>query len=554
MMTVASAVWETTASSRMTIREPLDSSDAGQLRRLEALDELLPMLSGVLDVRDVFLRISAVAQKVLPHELVGVTLFDEDGEHATVHAIAGEVGPLAPVRRVEMPSSAPLRGLDWDHIIVDDLLADPAQRDLPPAKAGFRSALRLPLRDGGRTLGMLAFGSRTPEFYRLSDVIVGKRLAAHVLLALSHARLSEERERTAKLRERSANIEMLDGLLAALTGVLSLRQAFDRVSEIAAKVIAHDAMTIVRATDDPGYATVYAVRGFGDQPQTLSTRMRGPMYLRTDPWDHQIIDDLAADPEYADSMSVKIGLRAALLLAIRVDGRLDTIVTFQSKTPGAFTKDDVLVARRIVDHMALTLSHERLAEEQRRNEELRAKSATLELLDEVLAAVTGLGELPEVWERISAVTQKVLPHDALVLAAALPDRGKARVYASSAPGAEPFSEVVEVPPAVAANRDWEYDLVDDLQAQPDQKHLEATRRGYRSALRVPLRLDGESVAAFAFLSNHTREVQAWPMWRRRGTSAIACCRVLPASATRPCASRSMKRRSARRDSSRASKS
>ena len=160
----------------------------------------------------------------------------------------------------------------------------------------------------------------------------------------------------------------------------------------------------------------------------------------------------------------------------------------------------MLVARRIVDHMALALSHERLAEEQRRNDLLREKSTTMEMLEEVVAAVTGLGELPEVWERISAVTQKVIPHDALNLAAALPDRGRARVYASWAPGADPFSDVVEVPPAVAANPDWDFDLVDDLQTREDQKHLEATKRGYRSALRVPLRLDGESVAAFALLS------------------------------------------------------
>src|SRR6186997_2292769 len=305
----------------------------------------------------------------------------------------------------------------------------------------------------------------------------------------------------ARLRRLEANLEVLDGLMAALTGVLSLRNAFDRVSEIAQKVIAHDAMTVIRPTDDREHATVYAVRGFGDQPQIITTRLRGPSYLLSDDWDHQLIDDLTLDPEYADSRSVKIGLRAALLMPIRFDGRLDSIVSFQSKRPSAFTKDDILIARRIAAYMALTLSHERLAEEQRRNEELRAKAATLELLDEVLAAVTGLGELPEVWERISAVAQKVLPHDALVLAAALPDRGKARVYASSAPGAEPFSDVVEVPPAVAANRDWEYDLVDDLQTQADQQHLEATRRGYRSALRVPLRLDGEPVAAFAFLSN-----------------------------------------------------
>ena len=304
----------------------------------------------------------------------------------------------------------------------------------------------------------------------------------------------------ARLRRLEANLEVLDGLLAALTGVLSLREAFDRVSEIAQKVIRHDAMTVIRPSADPAYGSVYAVRGSGPQPQVLNTRLRGPAYLLTGTWDHQIIDDLAADPEYADSQSVKIGLRASLLVPIRVEGRLDAIVTFQSKEPGAFTKDDVLIARRIVDHMALALSHERLADEQRRNEALKARSATSELLDEVLETVTGLGELPDVWERISAAAQKVLPHDALVLAAALPERGKARVYASNAPGAKPFSDVVDVPPAVARDRNWEYDLVEDLQAQPDQQHLEATARGYRSALRVPLRLDGEPVAALAFLS------------------------------------------------------
>ena len=304
----------------------------------------------------------------------------------------------------------------------------------------------------------------------------------------------------ARLRRLEANLEVLDGLLAALTGVLSLRQAFDRVSEIAQKVIKHDAMTVIRPTADPGYANVYAVRGFGPQPQVLNTRLRGPAYLLTETWDHQIIDDLSADPEYADSQSVKIGLRASLLVPIRAEGRLDAIVTFQSKEPGAFTKDDVLIARRIVDYMALALSHERLADEQRRNEALKARSATSELLDEVLETVTGLGELPDVWERISTAAQKVLPHDALVLAAALPERGKARVYASYAPGAAPFSDVVDVPPAVAGDRNWEYDLVEDLQAQPDQQRLEATARGYRSALRVPLRLDGEPVAALAFLS------------------------------------------------------
>jgi hypothetical protein len=65
-----------------------------------------------------------------------------------------------------------------------------------------------------------------------------------------------------RLRRLEANLEVLDGLMAALTGVLSLRNAFDRVSEIAQQVIAHDAMTVIRPTDDREHATVYAVRGF----------------------------------------------------------------------------------------------------------------------------------------------------------------------------------------------------------------------------------------------------------------------------------------------------
>ena len=199
-------------------------------------------------------------------------------------------------------------------------------------------------------------------------------------------------------------------------------------------------------------------------------------------------------------MSVKLGHRSALLVPIRLEGRVHAIVSFQSLQPAHFTKDDVLIAHRIADHMALALSHERLAEEQRRNEELRARTATMELLDEVLSAVTGSGELPVVWDRISAVAQKVLPHDALLLSALLPDGVRGRVYASKAPGSAPFAEVVSVPPAVINNPNWEYDLVEDLQSQPDQKQLESTRLGYRSALRIPLRLDGEFVAAVSFLS------------------------------------------------------
>ena len=69
MMTVAAAVWETTGSSHMTIREPFDASDGARLRRLEAslevLDGLMAALTGVLSLRDAFDRVSEIACCIL---------------------------------------------------------------------------------------------------------------------------------------------------------------------------------------------------------------------------------------------------------------------------------------------------------------------------------------------------------------------------------------------------------------------------------------------------------------------------------------------------------
>jgi transcriptional regulator with GAF, ATPase, and Fis domain len=326
LMTATEVVWETIAPPYMSDRA-FDSSERDGSGWLDALDELLPLLGSVLDVREIFVRISDVAQKVLPHDLLGLPLIEPDGVHIVIYAIAGAVKTDVP-ERVVMPFPE-LATTPWDHIIVADLLDDPIERSLRPAQAGCRSSLRVPLRLAGEFLGVLDFYSLTPHFFRPSDVAVARRLAGLVLLALSH---------------------------------------------------------------------------------------------------------------------------------------------------------------------------QRLAEEKRRNEELRTRDASLELLEAVVSSLAESGQLPEVWDRISNAAQKALAHDALLLSALLPDGVRGRVYASRAPGTAAFAEYVSVPPAVINNPAWEFDLVQDLQAQPDQKNLEPTKLGYRSALRIPLRLDGEFVAAVSFLS------------------------------------------------------
>jgi transcriptional regulator with GAF, ATPase, and Fis domain len=192
-------------------------------------------------------------------------------------------------------------------------------------------------------------------------------------------------------------------------------------------------------------------------------------------------------------------MRSVLMVSIRRHGRVMGAVNFYSRTPGRFSPADVPLARRVADHIALSVSHQRLAEEAHHHEELRARAANLELLDELIAALTDTGELPQTFDRVSEIAKKVLPHDLLALPVLLPDGLHARVYATSGP-TSPFPDVVPIPPVFFTGPDWEFDLIDDLPQVPEQRNLTATKLGYRSALRVPIRLEGRQVAALAFLS------------------------------------------------------
>ena len=193
-----------------------DFGDAGHLRRLQALDELLPTLAGVLDVREVFARISEIAQRVLAHDMVALMVVDEDRESVFVHAAYDATHQV-----VSFPSKVRLddhhrrlleRG--WDTLILDDIQQDPIEKATPPGQYGLRSILRVAITLEKQIAAVLDFGSFAPASYTAPDALIGRRIADHVALALSHQRLAEEAQRAAEARERAA---LLEGRVEVLT-------------------------------------------------------------------------------------------------------------------------------------------------------------------------------------------------------------------------------------------------------------------------------------------------------------------------------------------------
>jgi transcriptional regulator with GAF, ATPase, and Fis domain len=310
--------------------------------------------------------------------------------------------------------------------------------------------------------------------------------------------LRQQVERQRVQLDRLRTLGTVDHLVETLAGVLDVRRIFDRVAEIAGKVLPHDGMLIGQLVDEGRRVRMYATHGLS--PDAMAEVPNLSPGLVTDSWESLLIEDIGERPDLANSTVARFGMRAAVFVPVRLGGEFWGGLSVYGKRARQFTEHDVLVVKRIADYLTLGLSHHRLAEELRAHEALRAVAAKHELLDDLLAAVTDAGELPEVFDRISTASQKVLAHDALALTAILPGGNEARVYAAKMPTGHELPDVVTVPPLMRPDAGWDHDVIDDLQAQADQRALDVSRAGYRSALRVAIRLEGEYAASLSFLS------------------------------------------------------
>jgi transcriptional regulator with GAF, ATPase, and Fis domain len=186
--------------------ERLFRLDADRRRRLDAIDGLLPAMARTLDVRGTFDRVSEIAQPVLPHDRLILTTLDAEGRNLVVEASSGEPIPGMPAKfrcgSEEDDGELP------EYVLVPDIEDPPGDCGAREGcrSLGMRSFLGIPMHVDPGTSWLIVV-SRTPHQYSEEDVIVGRRLADHVSLALSHQRLAEEERLAAAARERATRLE-----------------------------------------------------------------------------------------------------------------------------------------------------------------------------------------------------------------------------------------------------------------------------------------------------------------------------------------------------------
>jgi DNA-binding NtrC family response regulator len=206
-------------------------------------------------------------------------------------------------------------------------------------------------------------------------------------------------------------------LIRAIADVLDVRLVFPRLSQIANTMLPHDALAL-SFLDDGGQLILQARTN--DLPELT------PHALRPQPSDAFIVDDLRVDAlpvargVNPTARLVSAGYRSLLAVSGRArDQRLG--VGFWSKQPNAFDGDDLPMARHIVEHIALAVSHERLARpchelppERGRAErpEARTHRPTVESAD--ASELRVVGRSPE-WQTVFGQATRVAAKETTVL-------------------------------------------------------------------------------------------------------------------------------------------
>ena len=290
-------------------------------------------------------------------------------------------------------------------------LAD-ADAEVPAVTAGVHSRIICPVRQGARVHGALWFTSSQPDAFSESHQALMDSVADLLALALQHDAI---RSTESLRRER---LESLDRLLHTIGESLDIRQVFSDVSDVVRVGLPHDILALTAWAEDGGSFRIYAVAGarIDDPsfwaPTPIGDKDRAAMHSEA-----YVIYDVARDLP-ADSLRAVLCRRFDIHSLLRVPLPMGQAVFgslfFLARERERFTEEDIDFGQRVGDHLALALSHQRLADAARRDAEARETAERLEAqvvtLRRELEARTGrrrlVGHSPR-WTNVLAQAARV---------------------------------------------------------------------------------------------------------------------------------------------------
>ncbi len=386
-----------------------------------ALGRMARAVSETLELKDVFARVAEAAASILPFDGMAVIRVERPGTLALYSLAPSARGVPDPPKTIRLEDFSPgIRPLTNGAKRIDDLAAL-LDRSFPVDRHfhedGVRSALFAPLLRGDQLGGLVAVTSGRPQAFAAEHEAALLSIADLLSLALEHERL------WGLDAERRSRLDAVDALLPMMAQVLDVREIFNQVSAVLKPVLPHDRLMLTSLSADRSIVTIDALSG--EPIPELSTTKKVDQYILDQlEREYELISDTEAGPSDSDRCRkcLELGIRSLLRIPLRLEDGLIGSLFFLSQAKGQYSEQDVVVARRVADHVSLALSHQRLAEEQRRAAEARERAASLEerveALKEELATTKGyrrvVGESKS-WKDILTQAAKVAATETTVL-------------------------------------------------------------------------------------------------------------------------------------------
>ena len=406
----------------------------------DARSAIARTLASTLQLRDVFTNVVSAARPILPFERMGISLLEPD-DAVRVFLMAGEgateFSEHVRSRRQFSDTLWPTRGTP--------ICIRNCARELDPAyeidrrivEIGRQSVLAVSLDSQGRQLGALWFDSGEAGAFDDAHAAAIEPVADLLALAVEHDRLwTLEQERRRKR-------DCLHTLLPTIAAALDIRAVFPRMSTQLQEVIPHVTMALVLLTPDRlgvkvHVASNYAVTDLPEYRFTAESEAITAGWRSFVGYDSRVVSDgvvrIQTSAPDAEPMFVELRpglpwtrlmsefkIRSFVRVPIHVQDQPIGAISFSSDQPATYGGDDVELATRIADHVALALAHERLAEQGRREAQAEERAALLEERVDTLVRELdqrgghrALGESPG-WKEVLVQAAKVAAGDTTVL-------------------------------------------------------------------------------------------------------------------------------------------
>ena len=331
--------------------------------------------------------------------------------------------------------------------VTGHLIGDAPSPSADAPDAAERSRLICTVRQGARVKGAVWLTSSQADAFTDEDQELLEAVGDLITLALYH-----DTVRMTELRRRE-RIDALVRLLHTVAETLDIRSIFPQLSETVKGALPHDILALTAWAEDGLSFRVYAIAG-AEIPDanfwgpTLFTPVERPLLDRKAYIIHDVWSEIAAETIRGKLLRT-VGARSALRVAIPLGNAVFGSLFFLARDPGRFSDDDVDFARRVADHLALALSHQHLAEAERRDAAARENAARLEAqvatLTRELEARTGQRRVvghSRQWQDVLAQAARVAQAETTVLLTGESGTGKevvARfIHHASPRGGGPF--------------------------------------------------------------------------------------------------------------------